>query len=145
MATRKLVAWTLAVGLAAGSLSGPVSGQENGIIGGTATAEAKKPYTNYSVQLRDAATAQVVKTGSLDPQGLFSFTGVGLTRRLIVELVDTRQGRVVCTEGPYVLTTAASARNDVKINCGATPAAWWLLLAGAGAASGIAVLQASGG
>ena len=41
---------------------------------------------------------------------------------------------MVCTEGPFDLTQQM-IKNDVVIDCGKVPAAWWLL--GAAAAAGI--------
>ena len=146
MATRRILALALVAGLSMGSWLGTrVSGQENGAIGGKATSEAKRPYSDYQVLLRDPSTGQVVRVVPLGTEAQFSFSGVTLSRRLLVELLNTKTNRIVCTEGPYTLTTAAPVRNDVNINCGSTPAAWWLMLAGAGAVSGIALLEASGG
>jgi hypothetical protein len=145
MSTRRILAMALAASLVAGSVPGAfAAGQENGTISGKAS-EAKPPYSDYLVQLRDPATAQVVKTAQLSDQGAFTFTALPTSRRFVVELLNVRQNRVVCTEGPYVLTTAQTSRANVDINCGTSPAAWWLLLAGAGAAAGIATLTASGG
>jgi hypothetical protein len=146
MHTTRLLALTLVVGLASGSLpASTVLAQENGTIAGRAGSEAKRPYNDYLVQLRDPATGQVVKSMPLDNQALFSFSAVPLGRRLVVELLNVKANRIVCTEGPYLLQPNMTIRNDININCGANPAAWWLLLAGAGAATSIAALQASGG
>ena len=44
-----------------------------GTVGGKATDEAKKPYSDYAVQLRDVSNGQVANTKALDLQGQFSF------------------------------------------------------------------------
>jgi hypothetical protein len=143
---RRMLVLTLVAGLSMGSWPGTlVSAQENGAISGKATSEAKRPYSDYQVLLRDPATGQVVRVVPLGTEGQFAFSGVALSRRLLVELLNTKANRIVCAEGPSTLTAASPVRNDVNINCGSTPAAWWLLLAGAGAVSGIALLEASGG
>ena len=45
-----------------------------------------------------------------------------------------KDGKVVCTEGPFDLSTQA-IKSDVIVDCGKVPAAWWLV--GAAAAAGI--------
>jgi hypothetical protein len=148
MSSRRLLAAALAASLAVGSVPGAFAAgqqQENGTISGKATSEAKPPFNNYMVQLRDPVTAQVVRTGQLNDRGLFTISGVPVSRRVLVELFNVRENRVVCTEGPYLLTPTDQARTNIDINCGTSPAAWWLLLAGAGAAASIATLTASGG
>lgn len=114
-----------------------------GILGGKATDEAREPYTDYAVQLRDVTTGQVVQTQTLSAQGLFSFKAVSLAKPYLVELFQQKERRVICTEGPYTLTTQAPTKADVTINCGKAPAALWLLLAGAGAAAAVAVATRS--
>lgn len=121
--------------------------QANGVLSGTADDEANQPYSDYAVQLRDPANGQVAGTTPLTPQGRFVFQNVEAGRRLLVELYNTRENRVVCTEGPFVLAASATAQNasktDVNIDCGKVPAALWLLAAGAGAAAAIAVATQS--
>lgn len=132
-------------GLAALLASGPLAAQDAlGTISGRATDEARKPYTNFSVQLRDVATGQVAQTVPLTEQGLFAANQLPLSTRYLVELVDLRARKVVCSEGPYLLQApTAITRPDVNIDCGIAPAALWLILAGAGTATTIAVTQAS--
>jgi hypothetical protein len=117
--------------------------QAAGIISGKATGEAKPPYSDYAVQLRDAATGAVVGTQPLGAQGQFSFSGAEISRRYLVELFNTSQSRIVCTEGPVVLTASKPFKTDVNIDCGKSPTAYWLLAAGAGAAAAIAVATRS--
>ncbi len=123
----------------------PVLAQDTlGTIAGRAVDEARKPYSNYSVQLRDVANGQVVQTVPLSSEGQFSFQKLTLANRYLVELVDQRDRKVVCSEGPYQLSAPnAAVRNDVNIDCGVSPAALWLILAGAGTATAIAVTEAS--
>jgi len=145
MSIRRALALGLVIALTAGLVPSTVAAQEQtGSIAGKAR-EAKKPYTDYTVQLRDILTGQVVQTVSLTDDGSFSLTGVKPSARHVVELFSKKVNKVVCTEGPFVLTTAALKKDGVVISCGTNPSAWWLLVAGAGTATTIAVTQVSGG
>ncbi len=136
MATRKILAIALAAAMA--SSVTPSFAQTNGIIGGKADDEANKPYSDYSVQLRDPATGQIVSTAQLSPTGQFSFDNVSASRRLLVELVSLKDKSTVCTEGPFVLTPSKPSKTDVNIDCGKkVPTALWILAAGAGTAAAI--------
>lgn len=124
----------------------PVAAQSQtaaGSLAGRATNEARRPYTNYIVQLRDAENAQIVGTVPLDASGRFQFTSLDLSRRFLVELYNVQARQLVCTEGPYRLTADAAERNDVNIDCGAAPAALWLLAASTGAVGAIALTMVS--
>jgi hypothetical protein len=142
MATRKTLAIALAAVMAF-SVSPLFAQQTNGVISGSADDEAKQPYSDYSVQLRDAATGQIVNTVQLNGQGQFSFENVGLGRRLLVELLNVKDKNTVCTEGPYVLAPGQPSKTNVNIDCGKAPAAFWLLAAGAGTAAAIALAEQS--
>jgi hypothetical protein len=147
---RSSVALTLVVALAVGSAPALVKAapqaQGNGVISGKAADEAKKPYSNYKVQLRDVATGQLVTTTALDPQGQFAFSNLALAKRYLVELYNTPQNKIVCTEGPYALASTMITKTDVNISCGSNPAAWWLAAAGgAAAAIALGVRSPSGG
>ena len=136
MATRKILAIALAAAMA--SSVTPSFAQTNGIIGGKADDEAKKPYSDYSVQLRDPATGQIVSIAQLNTTGQFSFDNVGAGRRMLVELVSLKNKNIVCTEGPFVLTPTQPSKTDINIDCGnKAPLALWLLAAGAGTAAAI--------
>ncbi len=139
--TRRLLAGCLAFAVAVS----PVLAQDPlGTISGRAVDEARQPYTNFSVQLRNVANGQVIETVPLTAQGLFSAGKLPLATRYLVELVDVRARKVVCSEGPYLLASPnAINRTDVNIDCGVAPAALWLILAGAGTATAIAVTKAS--
>ncbi len=129
----------LTVGLA------PVAAQQPtlGAIAGRATNEARRPYSNYVVQLRDADTGQVVSSTPLDAQGRYQFSDLPLSRHYLVELFNVRDKEMICTEGPQTLTAEVNRRNDLNIDCGATPAAIWLLTAAAGAVAAIGVVTQS--
>ena len=127
----------------AGQAPKPAPTPAQGTLAGKATDEAREPYTDYAVQVRDVATGQVVVTRTLTPQGLFNFTELALAKPYLVELFHQKERRVICTEGPYTLTATASSKHDVDIKCGKTPAALWLLVAGAGAAAAVAVATRS--
>lgn len=142
MRIRRGVAAALAAVLTIGI--SPVMAQGvTGSISGKATDEAKKPYANYAVQLRDAESGQLIGTTPLDTQGLFSFANLQVSRRFLVELYAVKDNKVICTEGPYPLTASAANRTNVNIDCGATPAALWLLAAGAGTVAAVAVATES--
>ena len=137
MVIRRGVAAGLAALLTIG-FSPVMAQQATGAISGKATDEAKKPYTDYKVQLRDVGTSQIVSTATLDAQGRFTLNDLPLAKRYLVELYNTPQNKIVCTEGPYALSSTLISKTDVNINCGANPAAWWILAAG-GAAAAIAL------
>jgi hypothetical protein len=142
MAIRKVLAIALATAMAFG-VTPSFAQQTNGIISGNADDEAKKPYSDYSVQLRDAATGQVVNTVQLSPLGEFSFDNVGLGKQLLVELVNVKDKNTVCTEGPFLLSATGTSKTNVNIDCGKVPAAFWILAAGAGTAAAIALADQS--
>jgi hypothetical protein len=142
MRTQRFVASILVVIIGLGAVPA-LAQQVAGTIAGKASDEAKQPYSDYAVQLRDVASGQVVNTLPLNLQGQFSFTGVALTNRYLVELVRVKEKKIVCTEGPYSLTTTMTSKTDVNISCGKVPAAIWLLAAGAGAAAAVAVATRS--
>jgi hypothetical protein len=132
----------LAAGLAALMMCGvspALAQQANGSIAGKATDEARKPYSDYSIQLRDAVSGQIAGTVALTTEGRFTFNQLPFTKRFLVELYNIKQNKVVCTEGPYVLATGSPTKADVNIDCGKAPAALWLLAAGAGTAAAIAL------
>jgi hypothetical protein len=136
----------VAMGVVGSMLLGPLSaaGRQDagaGLLGGTAKHEAKKPYTEYTVRARDVAQGTIAATVPLDTKGDFTLSGVTTTNYL-VELVN-KDGKVVCTEGPYLLTQAAPQKTDVDIKCGVPPAAWLLL--GAAAAAGVTAGVVAGG
>src|SRR5262245_46795820 len=116
----RLAAITLAAALASTGLMAQTSGQ----ISGTAKDEAKKPYTDYSVRARDVAQGQIAGTSPLDTEGAFTLGNLGTTKYL-VELLN-KNGKVVCTEGPFDLSNQP-VKGGVIIDCNKVPAAWWLL------------------
>jgi hypothetical protein len=135
---------TIATALLLASTGVSVLAQQ-GALAGKATAEAQQPYTeNYRVQLRDPASGAIVGTPqALDAQGRFSFTSLETNRRYLVELFLVKENRVVCTEGPFQLTTTRVSLTDIDIDCGKKPLALWLLAAGAGTAAVIAIATRS--
>jgi len=140
MVIRRVMAFLLAATVAWGAT--PVMAQ---VISGKATDEADEPYSDYVVQLRNPGNGQVVTTTPLTAEGRFSFDGLQMQQPFLVELYNQTENRVVCTEGPFVLTAPQQAsRTDVNIDCGRPPAALWLLAGAAGAAAAIAVATQSG-
>ena len=137
MKRQGIVAIAVAFSLASAAVETAVlaAGQQTATIAGTAKDEAKKPYSDYTVRARDVSTGMIAGNVPLNTQGNFSLPDLSSSKYL-VELVlhKNNKDKVVCTEGPFDLTQQM-LKNDVVIDCGKVPAAWWLL--GAAAAAGI--------
>jgi len=142
MKTRQILATGLiaAVVTATGPVSLIAGGQQNATISGTAKNEAKKPYTDYTTRARNVQAGQIAGTVMLDTNGNFSLPGLP-PANYVVELLN-KDGKVVCTEGPFNLTQQP-VKDDVKIKCDKVPTAWWLL--GAAAAAGVTAGVVAGG
>jgi hypothetical protein len=133
----------VAIALVGGMLVAPVAaaGQGGGFLAGTAKAEAKQPYTNFSVRARSAADGTIAATAILDAQGQFKLDGL-TAGKFVVELTKTGQNKVICSEGPFdIAADAGKAGIDIKCN---QPAAAYLLLAAAAAAGVTAGIVAGG-
>jgi hypothetical protein len=142
MAIRRFLAVALAAAIAV-TPAASVAQQATGLIAGKASDEVKPPYADYAVVLRNVATSQPVANRPLDNEGRFSFPNLPLNQRYLVELVHTKQNKVICTEGPYGLVVGdVTSKTDVNIDCGKPPALLWILGAGAAAAL-IGATQAS--
>ena len=132
MRVRQYVAMALATAMAAV----PIVAQQappTVTISGIAKKEAKKPYTDYTTRARDVQTGVIAGTATnADPDANFTITGLP-PANYVVELLN-KDGKIVCTEGPYDLTKTF-VKNEVDISCNKVPAAWWLL--GVAAAAGI--------
>jgi hypothetical protein len=148
MSTRRILAIAMAlllVGLPAAATAQPQS--VIGSIGGTVDSKTLGSGS-YTVRLRDVVSGQVVQTQPLGAGGEFTFRGLPLGHKYMVELFDQTLSRVVATLGPYTLSTATSLNvtGVVLSSAAATgvPAAIWLLAAGAGTAAAVATAAASG-
>jgi hypothetical protein len=137
MKMQRIVAIAAAFSLASAAAETALlaAGQQTATIAGTAKDEAKKPYADYTVRARDVSTGMIAGNVPLNTDGNFSLPDLSSSKYL-VELVlhKNNKDKVVCTEGPFDLTQQM-LKNDVVIDCGKVPAAWWLL--GAAAAAGI--------
>jgi len=142
MKIRQLLAMGMIAALTAGmaTVATAAGSQDTASVRGTAKNEAKKPYTDYSVRARNVQQGQIGGTTQLDTDGNFSLASLP-PAQYAVELLN-RDGKVVCTEGPFNLAQQL-AKDNVNISCNKVPAAWWLI--GAAAAAGITagVLTAS--
>jgi hypothetical protein len=142
MMMRQFVATALAAAMAAV----PIIAQQappSVTISGIAKKEAKKPYTDYTTRARDVQTGVIAGTATnADPDANFTITGLP-PANYVVELLN-KDGKIVCTEGPYDLTKTF-VKNDVDISCNKVPAAWWLLgvAAAAGITAGVVVANQS--
>ena len=132
MKNERFVAIALAFTLAGAAVPTTLVAQQSTSLAGTAKDEAKKPYVEYTVRARDVKAGSIAGTIPLGTDGSFSLLGLS-TQNYLVELVN-KNGKVVCTEGPFDLSKQA-IKSDVVISCGKIPAAWWLV--GAAAAAGI--------
>jgi len=140
MKNTRIVAIALTFTLAGSTMPTALFAQQSTSLAGTAKDEAKKPYADYAVRARDVKAGSVSQTTPLDTQGNFALAGLS-TLKYVVELVN-KDGKVVCTEGPFDLA-AQAIQSDVVISCGKVPAAW--LLVGAAAAAGITAGVVAGG
>jgi hypothetical protein len=138
----------VAVGLAMAMATVPIlaAGQQGAAtvtLAGIAKKEAKKPYTDYTTRARNVQTGEIAGTATnTDPDANFTISGLPPANYL-VELLN-KDGKVVCTEGPFNMTQQL-VKNDIDISCNKVPAAWWLLgvAAAAGITAGVVVAKAS--
>jgi hypothetical protein len=137
MNSRHVLAMTLAAAIAFLPTIA-LAQQATGTLSGVAAAKFT-PTSDYTVVLRNAATGQIVATTTLGASGTWTFDKVALNQQYLVELVSKTSSAQVCTKGPYSLAKdQITIRNDVKFECGKSPAILWLLAAGAGTAATVA-------
>jgi hypothetical protein len=130
MKNNRFVAIALAFTLVSTAVPTSLLAQQSTSLAGTAKDEAKKPFNDYTVRARDVNAGTQTPAQPLDAQGNFSLTGLTAANYL-VELLN-KNGKVVCTEGPFDLSKQA-IKSDVVIDCNKVPAAWWLVAAAAAA------------
>ena len=139
-------------GLLIAPLGAAESRRQDGVIAGSAAAEAKQPYSNYIIRGRDVTTNNIAQTTTLDANGDFALNSM-MAGTYMVELVKgaapTGQGgKVVCTAGPFTLQDSTTQVNDLMIKKGANvhcnrPMAGYYLLGAATAAGVTAGLAAA--
>jgi hypothetical protein len=136
----------VATGLAAIMAGAPILAQQGTptvTLSGVAKKEAKKPYSDYTTRARDVQSGVIAGTATNgDPDANFTLTNLP-PGNYVVELLN-KDGKVVCTEGPFDMTKQF-LKNDIEISCNKVPAAWWLLgiAAAAGITAGVVVANAS--
>jgi hypothetical protein len=152
----RTITFGLALAIAGGLALAPVAaaGRQNGVISGTAAAEAKQPYSQYVIRARDVSNNTIPQATSLDANGQFALNGL-TAGTFMVELVKGAQpngqgGKVVCSAGPFTLQDSAAQINDLMIKKGANvscnrPMAAYIVLAAAAAAGLAAGIAATGG
>ncbi len=134
MKTRQTVAVGMAIAMATVMTLQPVTAgnrQGAGAISGLAK-DAKKPYPEYSVRGRiveGVGIGNLTQPVPLDTDAKFTLAGIDLAKYQI-ELLN-KNGKVVCTEGPFDLTQQPNLPG-VVIDCG-NPHSWWVLAAAAAA------------
>jgi hypothetical protein len=145
----RTITFGLALALVGGIALAPVAaaGRQNGVIAGSAAAEAKQPYSQYVMRARDVSNNSYPAQTTLDASGQFALNGL-TAGTFVVELVKVKsgqgpnEGKVVCTAGPFTLQDGSAQIADLMIKKGANvscnrPQAAYILLAGA-AAAGVA-------
>lgn len=134
MGIRKVLASALVVTMATAAMPAHL-GAQTASINGTAKNEAKMPYADYTVRVRNVMTGAIVSTKGLDGMANWAFLGLS-PADYVVELVKTsNMDKVICSEGPFDLSKQQLTKNNVNINCNNHEAAWWLL--GGAAAAGV--------
>ena len=106
-----------------------------GVLNGRARAGARR-LTDYAVQLRDAETGKVLTIVSIDPEGVFAAKDVPVSKPYLLELikVTAKDHPILCTAGPYAVSPDPKVKTNARLDCGRTPAAFWVLAAAAGTA-----------
>jgi hypothetical protein len=144
----RTITFGLALALVGGLALAPVAaaGRQNGVISGSAAAEAKQPYSQYEIRARDVSNNSIPAKTNLDANGQFALNGLA-AGSFMIELVkvnanDPAKGKVVCQAGPFTLQDSSAQIADLMIKKGANvacnrPQAAYVLLAGA-AALGVA-------
>jgi hypothetical protein len=145
----------LALAIIGGVMLAPLAaaGRQNGIISGSAAAEAKQPYSQYVIRAVDTSNNQIVQATTLDAEAKFAVNGLS-AGTFMIELVkgatpNGQGGKVVCTAGPFTLQDGSAQVADLMIKKGANvvcnrPMAAYYLL-GAAALAGVAAGIAAGG
>jgi len=130
MKMERFVAMAVAFSLA--TAPGALLAQQSTTLAGTAKDEVKSNRPDFTVRARDVAAGAIAGTTNLDAQGNFALPGLSGANYLI-ELVN-KNGKVVCTEGPFNMAQQA-IKDNVVIDCDKKPTA--LLLLAAAAAAGV--------
>jgi hypothetical protein len=146
----------LALAFVGGLLLAPLSAagiRQDGVIAGSAAAEANKPYDQYIIRARNVSTNAIAQTTTLDNEGKFAVNGL-TPGNFLIELVkgaapNGEGGKIICTAGPFTLQDSGSQINDfmikkgANVHCNRPVAAYYLL--GAAAAAGITAGIVAGG
>ena len=127
--------------------------RQDGVIAGSAAAEAKQPLSQYIMRAVDVTSNNIVGFTTLDANAEFAINGL-MAGTYMVQLVkhaapNGQGGKIVCQAGPFTLQDSNSQMSDLMIKKGANvqcnrPMAAYYLL-GAAAAAGIAAGVAAGG
>ena len=107
---RRILSASLAASLAMGVA--PTLLAQQGSISGRARSEARRPYTDYNVQLVDMATKQLTGTVPLDDQGVFAFPGVAGDKQVPGAAVQPQGEQDRLHRGPGTADCAESADQE---------------------------------
>lgn len=122
----RTITFGLALALVGGLALAPVAaaGRQNGVISGSAAAEAKQPYSQYIVRVRDVSNNTYPVHTTLDANGNFALNGL-TAGSFVVELVKVKankgpdEGKPVCSAGPFTLQDSSAQITDLMIKKGA--------------------------
>jgi hypothetical protein len=130
--------------LAIGVPSLSTAGQETGVLNGRVKADAHR-FSEYAVQLRDAETGKVLMTVPIDAQGFFAAKDVPVGKAYLLELVraNVKDTPLLCTAGPYQVSSDPKVKTNARLDCGRAPAVGWVLAAAAGTAGLISFVTRS--
>jgi hypothetical protein len=138
---RRVTAASLAAILGVGV--SPILLAQVGRISGSASAEARGDATQYTVQLIDERTNQLVEFVQLNPDKTYAFPKVEPDRSYRVALFDVKENRIVCEERGIAIIAPNRLDRTVNISC-RKPLALIILPTAAGLATVAAVVTQSG-
>ncbi len=143
MSVQRPLAILLSATLILGGPTAWAAQPSTGPLVGRISDESKRPFVTYAVQLRDTSSGKLLTTEAIDPQGRFVFKAVPIGAPYLLELVRVKDSRIVCTAGPYVVNSDPKLTPSVDLDCGRTPAGFWVLAAAAGTAGLLAIADRS--
>jgi hypothetical protein len=107
--TRRILAAVMALALVGVTMPVPVqaarAAQATGQIGGTASSAQGQPLANYTIQLRNVQTGQLVGTTTSNATGAFSFTSLN-PGNFVIEIVNS-SGTIIGTSASVTLAAGA--------------------------------------
>ena len=122
---RKLFALVLSAAMIFGAVpigaAGAARQGQTGTIEGTARDAQQQPLANYTVQLRNVQTGQLVSTGTTSQAGQFTFTSIP-PGSYVVEIVNAA-GEIIGTTAPIAVAAGTVATVTVMASAAGAMAA----------------------